>query len=52
MMPKLPRTPKGWYSADVYWYCPGRKRPIAYSTMATSGIIKTAVKPLASAMGI
>lgn len=39
-MPKLPRNRKGWHSADVYWYCPGRKRPIAYSTMATSGIIR------------
>lgn len=35
-MPKMPKTPKGWYSADAQWHCPGRKRPIAYSTMATS----------------
>ena len=43
-MPKLPKTPKGWYSSDVYWYCPNRKRPIAYSTMATSGMISELAK--------
>lgn len=35
-MPKYPKTPKGWYSADIDWNIPGRKRPIAYSTVATS----------------
>ena len=38
-MPKYPKTPKGWYSADVYWYCPGRKRAIAYSTKAAMDLI-------------
>ena len=39
IIPKLPKTPKGWYSSDVRWYIPNRKRPIAYSTVATSGLI-------------
>ena len=38
-MPKIPKPPKGWLSADVYWYCPDRKKPIAYSTVAAEGII-------------
>ena len=38
-MPKIPKPPKGWYSADVHWHCPGRKKPIAYSTVATSVLI-------------
>ena len=32
---KYPRPPKGWYSADVDWRIPGKKKPIAYSTIAT-----------------
>jgi hypothetical protein len=28
-------TPKGWVTDDVGWICPGRKKPIAYSTIAT-----------------
>ena len=35
----MPKTPKGWYSANVHWHCPGRKKPIAYSTVATSILI-------------
>ncbi len=38
-MPKLPKTPKGWYSGDVHWRIPGRKTPIAYSTKAASDLI-------------
>lgn len=38
-MPKYQKTPKGWLSADVHWHCPGRKKPIAYSTVATSVLI-------------
>ena len=30
-----PRPPKGWCSADVDWGIPGKKKPIAYSTIAT-----------------
>lgn len=36
---KRPKPPKGWDSADVDWSCPGRKRPIAYSTKACSDLI-------------
>lgn len=38
-MPKLPKTPKGWNSGDVHWIVPGKKKPIAYSTTATSDLI-------------
>lgn len=38
-MPKYPKVPKGWYSADCIWCVPGRKRPIAYSTRATMDYI-------------
>lgn len=38
-MPKLPKTPKGWYSGDVHWTVPNRKKPIAYSTTAASDLI-------------
>lgn len=38
-MPKYPKTPKGWNSADCQWSIPGRKRPIAYSTQATMDLI-------------
>ncbi len=40
-MPKLPKTPKGWYSRDVEWCVPGRKKPIAFSTKAASDLIVT-----------
>lgn len=39
IMPKLPKPPKGWYSSDVSWHVPKRKKPIAYSTIATSDLI-------------
>lgn len=38
-MPKYPKVPKGWISTDTYWYCPGRKKPIAYSTTAVNDLI-------------
>ena len=38
-MPRADKAPKGWYSADVRWHIPGRKRPIAYSTVATNDLI-------------
>ena len=38
-MPKLPKTPKGWYSSDVMWHVPDKKKPIAYSTAAASSLI-------------
>jgi hypothetical protein len=38
-MPKLPKTPKGWYSSDVMWHVPDNKKPIAYSTAAASRLI-------------
>ena len=38
-MPKYPKTPKGWNSADCQWSIPGRKRPIAYSTAAAQNLI-------------
>lgn len=38
-MPKYPKTPKGWNSSDVHWTIPGKKKPIAYSTVATSDLI-------------
>lgn len=38
-MPKLPKTPKGWYSSDVMWHVPDKKNPIAYSTAAASRLI-------------
>ena len=38
-MPKIPKPPKGWEAADVYWYCPGRKKAIAYSTVAAETLI-------------
>ena len=38
-MPKLPKTPKGWNSSDVRWFVPKKKKPIAYSTTATSDLI-------------
>lgn len=38
-MPKLPKTPKGWYSSDVMWHVPDKKKPIAYSTAAASRLI-------------
>jgi hypothetical protein len=39
IIPKLPKTPKGWYSTDVKWYIPKQKSPIAYSTVATMDLI-------------
>ena len=39
IIPKLLKTPKGWYSSDVSWRVPKRKKPIAYSTVATSDLI-------------
>lgn len=38
-MPKRPKTPKGWYSSDVIWVVPNKKKPIAYSTKAASDLI-------------
>lgn len=38
-MPKKIRTPKGWNAGNVQWTIPGKKRPIAYSTKATSDLI-------------
>lgn len=40
-MPKLPKVPKGWRSGAVHWHIQKRKRPIAYSSQATSDIITT-----------
>ena len=38
---KTTRTKKSdWYAHDVEWYLPGNKRPIAYSTVATSDLIE------------
>ena len=39
-MPKR-KTPKGWYSDDVPWYIPNRKKPIAYSTTCARDIINS-----------
>ena len=36
---KRPKAPKGWAAADVSWDCPGRKKPIAYSTIAARDAI-------------
>lgn len=33
------KPPKGWYSDDTHWHCPGRKKPIAYSTRCASDLI-------------
>jgi hypothetical protein len=33
------KPPKGWASDDVDWVCPGRKKPIAYSTTCCRDII-------------
>ena len=38
-MPKLLKTPKGWYCSDVMWHVPDKKKPIAYSTFAASSLI-------------
>ncbi len=41
-MPKLPKTPKGWYSRDVEWYPlkkPRSRKALAYSTKAASDLI-------------
>ena len=38
-MPKYPKTPKGWCASDVRWHCQGRKKPIAYSTVAANVLI-------------
>ena len=35
----MSKVPKGWDSADVCWYAPKRKRPIAYSTTSARDII-------------
>ena len=37
-MPKR-KTPKGWYSDDIHWSIPNKKKPIAYSTRACSDAI-------------
>ena len=33
------KPPKGWYSDAVDWGCPGREKPIAYSTRCASDLI-------------
>jgi len=43
-VPKYPKTPKGWDSSDNYWYCPGYKRPIAYSTLYAGYLVKSLSK--------
>ena len=36
---KRPKVPKGWYADDVHWHIRGKKKPIAYSTVACSHLI-------------
>lgn len=38
-MVKRNKIPKGWLSSDTRWTVPKRKKPIAYSTTATSKLI-------------
>lgn len=38
-MPKYRKIPKEWNSNDVKWRVPKKKKPIAYSTKATSDLI-------------
>lgn len=38
-MAKKRKIPSGWYSTDVEWYVPKKKKPIAYSTKAASALI-------------
>lgn len=38
-MAAVSTTGRRWVSRDVEWYVHGRKRPIAYSTVATSRML-------------
>lgn len=38
-MAKKRKIPSDWYSTNVEWYIPKKKKPIAYSTKAASDLI-------------
>lgn len=38
-IPKRNKTLNGWVSNDTQWFVPKKKKPIAYSTTATSKLI-------------